>query len=162
VLSPGNRTKPCKFRYVKPVVKFIWKIIAIKTEKVTFSMTALSSDISEARRISAKVLYLIPQTMGYIYAANVVLVISDKWKLRQNEINELVWFAGVCLSFMSIMRTTNTEYWPSSSRPTLNMKLTRISYQATNCVVCIPQLAIDSIESVKWLNGCTIMPYRKS
>ena len=36
VLSPGNRTKPCKFRYVKPVVKFIWKIIAIEREKVIF------------------------------------------------------------------------------------------------------------------------------
>ena len=26
VLSPGNRTKPCKFRYVKSVKNFMWKL----------------------------------------------------------------------------------------------------------------------------------------
>jgi len=32
VLSPGNCAKPCKFRYVKPVWKVIWKILR-STEK---------------------------------------------------------------------------------------------------------------------------------
>jgi len=33
VLSPRNRAKPCKFRYVKPVGNFIRKIIAIDRDK---------------------------------------------------------------------------------------------------------------------------------
>jgi len=32
VLSPGNRAKPCKFRYVQPVGSFIRKNIAIERE----------------------------------------------------------------------------------------------------------------------------------
>jgi len=75
VLSPGNRAKPCKYRYVKPVRNFIGKIQRSKEKTRIFDDRTriwhhLSDLTNEPRRISAQDFYLQkPQTVGFIFAA---------------------------------------------------------------------------------------------
>jgi len=75
VLSPGNRAKPCKFQYVKPMGNLIYTEDSKRQRKVAFSMTALSFDNTSPANpdeCQHKTYSQKPQTVGYIFAADSV------------------------------------------------------------------------------------------
>ena len=68
MLSQGNRAKPCKFRYVKPVVTFHTEDIAIEGENSHFRQPHLNLTLTSASNLDEY--RQKPQSVGYIFAAD--------------------------------------------------------------------------------------------
>jgi len=89
VLSPGNRAKPCKFQYLKPVENMKRKIITIERENSHFRRP--HSHVTPTHRrtpTNIGISVISPETtdrwLGYIFAADSVRVCASSSISKQS------------------------------------------------------------------------------